>query len=300
MRYSGANGFDQTTELFFSQVLAGRPEMVRSRIIDSMESLGYDIIEDTPNIIGRRAARGWGKWYSSADVLDYAATLTIRFRSVGDGSTRVTFDYLIKHGWLNDGEKDIVIQEAKTIASFSRTPAIDKLCSVCEWESNDDSRFCRNCGAPLTSESAELEVLRLMAETRAAKTSVISTTFTMAASFIVGMIGYSLFFARVIDLKTFAIMAFFSSFLALFTLSTSLFSWNRLRRALGKKPSERQVGNMSTREFKENNDPVMLASAKPFTSITEGTTNLLDQEILTQREREQVPISQGRETKDLE
>lgn len=293
------NSFDQVTELFFSQVLAGRPEVVRSKIIDSMESLGYDIIEDTPNIIGRRGASGWGKWYSSANVMDYAATLTIRFRSVGDGSTRVTFDYLIKHGWLNDGEKEIVIQEAKTIASLSRTPAIDKLCSVCEWESTDDSRFCRNCGAPLTSESAELEVLRLMAETRAAKTSVVSGSLISGLSIIGLLVVFILSLIGTANPKVVFVFSVISSVLVLLSFIFSLFSWNRLKRALDKKPSERSRGGESVQQLKEYAEPAMLSSPAAFSSVTEGTTNLLDKERVLRRESGDIS-PEKRITKDLE
>ncbi|MBX3287717.1 MAG: zinc ribbon domain-containing protein [Acidobacteria bacterium] len=295
---SSSNNYDQTTELYHSEVLAGRPETVRARLIDAMESLGYYIIEDDPNIIGRRDAKGWGKWYSSVDVLDYGARLTVRFRSVGEGSTRVTFDYLIKHGWLTRGDVNIVVQEAKTIAALSKSPVIQKMCSACETESTDDSRFCRKCGAPLTSESSELEVLRLMAETYAAKVSVVSAAVTMAVSMIGMLAVYLLNLAGLINPKLLLVFTTIYAFLMLFTLATSLFGWNRLKRALDKKTPSRQTGRVQ--EFNERADPVMLASAKPFASVTEGTTNLLDKDVFAQKETERVPVSVGRDTKDLE
>ena len=184
---------DQTTEIYIKKVLAGNIESVRRRIVGSMESLGYDIIEDEPNIIGRRGAKGWAAWYASADVLEYAATLTVRLKPVSESSTRVTFDYLIKHPMLNKGEKAVVLQEAKTIAAISKIQAVEKMCSVCETESTDDSRFCRKCGAPLTSEQSEMEVLRMMAEIRAGKTSVVASSISMLA--------FSILIFRYFDLK---------------------------------------------------------------------------------------------------
>ena len=81
---SSSNNYDQTTELYHSEVLAGRSATVTAHLTDAIESLGYYIKGDDPNITGRRDAKGWGKWYSSVDVLDYGARLTVRFRSVGE------------------------------------------------------------------------------------------------------------------------------------------------------------------------------------------------------------------------
>ena len=94
---SSVNSMEQTTELYVKKVLAGNIKTVRLQLIDAMESLDYDIIEEEPNIIGRRGAKGWGTWFGSADVLDYPMTLTVRLKSLSESSTRVTFDYLIKH-----------------------------------------------------------------------------------------------------------------------------------------------------------------------------------------------------------
>lgn len=297
---SHSNNFDQTTELYFSEVLAGKPETVRMGLIEAMESLGYDIIEEQPNIIGRRAARGWGKSYMSADVLDYAATLTIRFRNIGETSSRVTFDYLIKHGWLNEGEKKIVVQEARTIAALSRTPAISKMCPVCGIDSTDDSRFCRSCGAPLTSESSELEVLRLMAETRAAKTSVVTTSLTTVAGTagLLAALGLSITGLLTIDaVFGFAIV---STLLLICGILSSFFGWNRLKSAL-KVPASTQIPERRpTSELYESPQRATITEGKQYKSVTEGTTNLLNSEWMDPDGREKVLISEKRETNELD
>jgi hypothetical protein len=297
---SSVNAYDQTTELYFKKVLAGNIKNVRLQLADAMESLGYDIIEEEPNIIGRRGAKGWGTWYASADVLDYAATLTIRLKSIGENSTRVTFDYLIKHGMLNKGEKNIVVQEAKTIAAISKTHAIEKMCSVCETESTDDSKFCRKCGAPLTSEQAELEVLRLMAETRAAKTSVVGSSFLMFFSTILLFVVFILNNLDLIKPKLFPILLGVGGFGMLLAIISSLFGWNRLKHALEKpenaaRPISRRVpDSLDTGEFE------VLPPLKTPASITEGTTNLLDEEWTNRREKEKVPVSNRRNTNNFD
>lgn len=288
--------YSQTTELYVKKVLAGNIEDVRRRIEASMESLGYDIIEEEPNIIGRRGARGWGTWVASADVLDYPMTLTVRFKSLSNSSTRVTFDYSIKHPILNKGEKNVVIQEAKTIASLAKVHAIEKTCSVCETESTDDSRFCRRCGAPLTSEQAELEVLRMMAETRAGKTSVVASSVSMTVSTIVLLLVFLLNNAGLIKPKLVPLLFILGGLGILFSIMSSFFGWNRLKRALEK--PETQAQNIPRPDVPESLETGEFEALPPSrtapASVTEGTTNLLDEELTNKREREKVPVSRGR------
>ncbi len=294
----------ERTEIYAKKILAGDVESVRMRIISAMELLGYDIIEDEPNIIGRRDERGWANWFFSADVLEYASSLTVRLKAVGENSTRVVFDYSIKHPMLNKGERKIVVKEAETIAAISKTHAIEKICSVCETESTDDSKFCRRCGTPLTTEQAELEVLRMMAETRAGKTSVVASSISMFVSSFVILLAFILNSAGLIKPKLFPVLLIFGGAGVLFSIITSLFGWNRLKRALDT-PEEKTPGNASrykmpfesldTGEFEE-----LPPQRQPVGSITEGTTNLLDQEWKNRHEKEKVPVSNRRETRDFD
>lgn len=298
---SSTNSADQTTELYVKKVLAGNINDVRLRLISSMESLGYDIIEEEPQIIGRRGAKSWATWYGSADVLDYPMTLTVRLKALSSSSTRATFDYLIKHPMLNKGEKNVVVQEARTIAAISKIQAIEKMCSVCETESTDDSRFCRRCGAPLTGEQAELEVLRMTAEARAGNTSVVASTVTGGITSILIILTLILSAIGVIQPKGLMILLGFGGTAALTAVLCSAFGWNRLNRALNKpaeQPSPRMTGHfpqsLETGEFRE------LPPARHPASVTEGTTSLLDEEWTDRRETEKVPLARdGRDTNEF-
>ncbi len=238
---STTNSAQQTTEIFIKKVLPGNIEKVNRQLIDAIESLSYNIIEESPNIIARRGAKGWGTWFGSADVLDYARTLTIRLKPISTSSTRATFDYLIKHPMLNKGEKSVLVQEAKTIAAISKTHSIEKTCSVCETESTDDSKFCRRCGAPLTSEQAELEVLRMMAETRAGKTSVVGASVLMLVSAIFLFVLFVLNNAELIKPKLFTFFLILGGFGILSAIISSFFGWNRMKRALEKPEKESRL-----------------------------------------------------------
>lgn len=296
---SNTNSFDQTTELYVKKVLAGNVGDVRLRLMASIESMGYDIIEEEPNIIARRGAKGWGTWLGSADVLDYAMTLTVRLKAVGANSTRATFDYLIKHPMLNKGEKNIVVQEAKTIAALSKMQAIEKMCPVCETESTDDSKFCRRCGAPLTSEQAELEVLRMMAETRAAKTSVVVSSILTPISMILIVVAFILNNADLLKPKLFPVLLVFGGLGMLFAIMSSFFGWNRLKRALEKGETQTQNIPRHVPESLETGEFDALPPRRVPVSVTEGTTNLLDEEWTNRRAKEKIPASDRRNTNDL-
>ncbi len=291
---------EQATEIYIKKVLAGNIENVRQRIIGAIEEIGYDIIEDESHIVARRSASGWGTWFASANVLDYAMTLTVRLKSVGESSTQAVFDYSVNHGFLSKGEKEVVLQEAKTIVSLSKMQAIEKMCSVCETESTDDSKFCRKCGAPLTSEQAELEVLRMMAETRAGKTSVVASSVSMIFSVLIFILTFVLNNAELIKPKLVVVLFAIGGIGVFISLMASLFGWNRLKRALEKTDTKSLTitdfvpATVKTREFHA------LPPHRVPASVTEGTTNLLDQEFANRREKVKVPASHNPDTNELD
>lgn len=288
------------TEIYTKKVLAGNVEDVRLRLIDAVESLGYNVIEDQPNIVARRGSKGWAAWSLSADVLDVATTLTIILKPIGENSTRATFEHIVKSPIVTKGEKEIIAQEAKTIAAISKKHAVEKLCSVCETESTDDSKFCRNCGAPLTSEQAELEVLRVMAETRAGKTDLFVSSVAMIASTILFILLF--IFAGAIKAKLLPLLFIVGGIGFLFSIITSFFGLNRLKRAL-EKPVETQVQNIprhTAEQIKERKVRELPPQKTQPASVTEGTTNLLDKTLTEKRETEKVTVASKRDTNNFD
>ena len=75
---------EEPTKIYIKKVLPGNLKTVQLQLVDAVESLGYDILEDEPNIVARRAAKSW----ASANVLDSAATLVIRLKSISENSPR--------------------------------------------------------------------------------------------------------------------------------------------------------------------------------------------------------------------
>ena len=284
----------QTTEIYLKRVLAGNIESVRARLGVALERLGYDVLEEEPALHGRRGARGWGVWYGSADVLDYPMTLVIRLKSAGENSTHATFDYTIKHPWLASSDKEVLRREAEAIIALASTRAAEKVCAVCGTEATDDSRFCRRCGAPMTSEQSELDVLRMAADACAGHTSVVTGVLLSLCAVVVALVTCIIFAAKgVVTAKG---LWFAICLMGVFTLLSSLagrFAWQRLNAALTFKREEARrlpgshVHALSTAEFDA------LPPRHAGHSITEGTTELLNAET---REQEPIPLRRGGQT----
>jgi len=277
----------QTTEIYLKRVLTGNIESVRSRLSAALERLGYDVVEEEPALHGRRGAKGWGTWYASADVLDYAMTLIIRLKPLGAHSTRATFDYIIKHPYLSRGEKEVLTREAEAITALATVRAADKICAACGTESTDDSRFCRRCGAPMTSEHAEIKVLQMTAEARAGHTSVVTSAIMLMVTSIIALITLIIAGTGAMSAKGAWTLAIIGGIIGFLNLLVTLFAWNRLNRALKPKRKEQHVAlNVTAEQAITANEPVALPPTAARASITEGTTELLD----ARRQPERVPI----------
>ena len=268
---------NQTTEIYLKRTLAGRVEDVRHRLIAALERVGYDVIEEEPNLLARRGASGWGTWMGSADVLDYAMTLVIRLKPIGDHSTQATFDYIIKHPWLNKGEKEVLTREAAAIAALAKVTTADKLCAACGTLSSDDSRFCRGCGAPMTSERAELEVLNMTAQARAAHTSVVTTTILSLACFLFAAAGIAALTLGTMNVRGFL---WWVAALSFASLLIGGFAWRRLNKAL-KQTEHPQLARGSFTPAQSAFQPPRDVEGLPSmqsqpASVTEGTTELFE------------------------
>ena len=282
----------QTTEIYLKRELVGSVESVSARLIAALERLGYDVIEDQPAILGRRGARGWGTWYGSADVLDYSMTLVIRLKPIGDHSTRATFDYKVSHPWLSKGDKGVVSREVEAITALATMRSADKLCAACGTEAMDDSRFCRRCGAPMTNDQTELDVLRMTAEARAAHTSVVTSAMLSLVSILLALLAViTIALNSTWGLKASWIWIVFMGVVGIFNFFLGWCAWGRLNGALRHKRAEPRLSPLSDPIGLSGTDTTALPPARLGMSITEGTTELLTPQ---QREPEAVPVKRGR------
>lgn len=266
-----------TTEHYLRRVLTGDVASVRFRLVNALERLGYDILDDEESVIrGRRSARGWGTSYSSADVLDYPMTLIVKLKQQGEHATRATFDYVVKHPSLSKGEKEILTREAEAISALATVRAVERICLACGTESTDDSRFCRRCGAKMTVETNELEILRMSAEIRAGHTSVVAAFIAAAGGFgltvaaLIAILGSGIVLGK--GLGAILTIGVIASFLSIVFVS---FSWNRVSRSL-RRPAQTEPPLIEHPKA-QLNSPAMSFPVQPG-SVTERTTNLLRSE----------------------
>ena len=140
-----------------------------------------------------------------------------------------------------------------------------------------------------------------MSETRAAKASISASSFITPISAIVIILASILNNADLIKPKLFSVLLVFGGLALLFGIVLSFFGWGRLREALNRPATEtphipRHIPeSLETGEFRELPPQTSVPA-----SVTEGTTNLLDEELLEHREKEKVPVSNRRVTKDLD
>lgn len=278
MTNDGSNIYYQDTEHYLQRVLAGNVDDVRRRLTLALERLDYDFIDDGDfEIHAKRNARGWAGASASADVLDYPRTLIIRFKPLSENLTRASFIYIVKHPWLQRGEKEILTREAETIATLSTVRVTDKNCAVCGAESTSDSRFCRKCGAAMTSDETALEVLRMSAETRSGHTSV-------ALGAIFGVLLALMNLAALIVLifsgsanKGVFIFLGCGIALSLFIVLSNGFGWRRLNKALKMSNQAKQSQPIfadKNVQFLSGGNTTALPPP-PAYSVIENTTELL-------------------------
>jgi hypothetical protein len=157
------------TEHALKSVLNGSIETVRSRLIQSLEQLGYHVFSADP-LQARRAARGAARYYLSANILEYPTKLAIALREIGPGSTLATFDYVSEHpgGLSFKGDLNTQMREAEAIIAIARSDRTHAACSSCGTGQIAEGRFCRVCGSHTVSRDlAELELLRVASGGRA-------------------------------------------------------------------------------------------------------------------------------------
>jgi hypothetical protein len=281
MMMSSMDSGTGTSEHYVTRYVVGDIESVRLRLIDAVESMGYRVVTENP-LLAKRGARGGGQWGCSADVLDYPTTLTIGLKSVARNSTRVTFDYEIKHPFVTKGDKYVLTREAEALIAIATRRAIAASCAACGSEIVGDSRFCRQCGAPTeNTKPAELDVLRLTAGAQIGyQWSILGFIFLLVAL----LLPLFLFFKSYPDPERFAravrvIIILCSTFggLGMWGLLSGI---RRLHKTLKPTSVEEPVGLPRVKTAPRTNElpPITEESVPVSSSVVEGTTDLLPAE----------------------
>ncbi|HEX7174995.1 MAG TPA: hypothetical protein VF240_06915 [Pyrinomonadaceae bacterium] len=183
---AGASG---AGEHLLSRILLGDVESVRSRLADGLEQLGYYVLKEEP-LVARRAARGWASWIGSNNVLNYSVALTIAVKPLSAGVARITFCYALKHRMLTNSGRQTLTREAEAMIALAAMRSASAGCVACGATAAVGSRFCRQCGTPtVSSEPAEVEVLKVTAGLCAGYTRTVFGAIILALTFIALLLG---------------------------------------------------------------------------------------------------------------
>ncbi len=275
------------------RVLAGDVEVIRQRFTSALERLGYDVISEQP-LVAKNNARQGG--LASANcmqgVLRSPIKLTIGLRPFNETSTLATFDYSIKNSMVTKGDRQTLEREIEALMALATARPQATVCAVCGTSLTNDSRFCRACGAPNSSdEPAELEVLRLTADARAAYQNIVGSVISILTVLAVAL---PIIFLSRKGPKPGTIFLIISE---LFAFCWLLYGMWMLHRTLNAPAGKRQKslssgaaqGHVAAAVAPET---AALALPPAQASVTEGTT-----ELLTPPERVAVPVNrQSRDT----
>lgn len=190
-------GTSGTGEHLLSRILLGDVESVRSRLAGGLEQLGYYVLKEEP-LVARRPARGWASWFGSNNVLNYSIALTIAVKPLSAGVARITFCYALKHRMLTNSGRQTLTREAEAIIALAAMRSASAGCVACGATAAVGSRFCRQCGTPtVSSEPAEVQVLKVTAGLCAGLTRTIFGAIILALTFIVLLLGLTTAASRV-------------------------------------------------------------------------------------------------------
>ena len=139
-----------------------------------------------------------------------------------------------------------------------------------------------------------------MAETRAGKTAVVSSTLITGMMTIATLLLFIFNSAGMMKPKLFVVLTIFSIAALAGSTVASAFGWNRMRRALDKPSGDSPTVNdfVPPRLTQPEMQELPPMTERPA-SVTEGTTNLLDEDIVRRPELEKVPLK-GRNTNELD
>lgn len=277
-----------------TRTLAGDVELLRGRLAEAAERLGYQVISDQTAVVARRPAAGIGRSGCSLDVRDYPTELVVTLKARGPAAATAAFNFTVRnyHYW-SKGDRATLALEADALAALAVAQPSQGACSACGTETTDDSRFCRRCGSPLAlTEPAELETLRLAAGARAAQKSISTGLVTVVLTACIMLLVFV--FSPPVKAERAALLAsLLGGLTGLFMLLAG--AW-RLRSALAPARTEtaapRVEESAGARTFGVVRPTAAALPPRPAQfSVTDATTELLER-------RERVPAEPRRRDGD--
>lgn len=273
-----SNGLNTEFEHEVTLALPGEPDSVRPRLYAALERLGYRVVSDQPLMAKRRA-----RSEMSSNILDYAQSLVLGLKPLGERATQVTFAYTVKSQYgliATNGDRQTLEREAEAIVALARQAGRLSTCPTCHADVMVESRFCRQCGTLLTAhEPPELEIMRLTSNARAAHQTLVTGIILLAVCSLC-LLPMPLVSSAKLDkvLMLFSVLSGVTGWVTLL-----LGSW-RLHRTLN--PPQEQAGPAmhARRSLTAPATTTALPPSYEPMSLTEHTTELLESEESRQQE----------------
>lgn len=274
------------------RVIPGDVADVRANLKFALEKLDYFVEQEQPLLIASRKTQlsNYGGKLIAGNILPYVKRLQIPLVPSTDNSTVATFDYAIMNSAVTKGDRKTVESEINALVALATSLRLQMICPACGTSATNDSRFCRVCGiASANAEPAELEVLRLTANARAAHQTIVGG--------VIFMLCWILFILPLwlLSHQSAAAAAIILGGGALFGCLWIFNGIHCLHRTLNT-PDEAQEtlpASLSGLPSRGNADSLPPPSARA--SITEGTT-----ELLNPLHKEKTAISSGsKDTKEI-
>lgn len=262
--------------------IPGEVGSVRVRLVEALQRLSYKVLEEQP-LHAKRGAQCSARWDCSLNVLDYPTNLRISLKQTNDLSVLATFNYEVKsYMRMTRGDRQTLAREAEAIAAIATERHAISACRTCGTQITDESHFCRRCGAPLTVDVPELEVLRLTKETRGSYHHIVVGMVVMFLAVLA--VSLLFLFTGVRITGPLLWIAIPLSAYALFLLFQG--TW-QLHHALNPKTKTKSVTTSALPAFKSS-ATTALPPTPVHASVTEGTTGLLVP-ARDRREQETIP-----------
>lgn len=271
------------TEFDIRRVIPGEAEAVRARIAAVLEQFNYRVLNEQP----LQARRSQQRNILAANSLDLTTKLTVGLKTQSPHATLATFDYAVQQVWT-EGDKQTFEREVDAIVALALAADRPTVCAACGAQSAGDSRFCRSCGAPASRESlpAELEVMRLTADARAAHQEIVSGVIILLLDLAIALPLILFGKPKLVNLGVGVLIAG-----QLLAWACLIYGMLRLHRVLNPKRAARGEVEAPRLPFALPTSAVPLEALPPAparVSVTEGTTELLG--AAAPREEVKVPL----------
>ena len=281
------------TEHYSKRVMSGDVESIRVNLKFALEKLDYFVENEQPSLIAKRKTQlsNYAGILLAGDVLPFVKRLQISFTPLSENSTVAEFAYGVLNSAVTKGDRRTIEHEIDALIALASSRKLQTVCPACGTINPNDSRFCRVCGVPnAIRELAEIEVLRLSANARAAYQNIVGGAILIVCWIAFVLLLWSL------SRQSATSVALISGAGMLLGMLWNLYGIVQLHRTLN--PSSDARGTLAAAYTSPNISAAQIDFLPPppaQVSVTEGTT-----ELLNPLRENKLTNGEGRKTKEFQ